>query len=196
MENEIKKLKKIYLETKPTKFLEEQGVSNVWEKVDRSKPKYMVFPRYLVIAVVVLMGFAGFIGATYAATSGSVLYEVKKITQQVARHVPIVNSVVPQDLIPSPAPTHTLPTSIPTPSIMEINDEGEPNSEIGEVHKEEMQEKKEDKHEDDVKGEKTQENEYYEGKKVSEKSSPQEEEESEHKDEEEDESESKNQKDE
>lgn len=153
MKNEINTLKEKYLDIKPSKFLEERGVSDLWNRIDEvPRSRYQFFTRYLVIAAVVLMGLAGFISVTYAATPGSVLYEVKKITQEVVRHVPLVSFVVPQKETPktslSPAPA----TAAPAASI-KINGEGKGDFKGKEnIHSDNGLNTQENQQEKDIKG--------------------------------------------
>lgn len=198
MEKEINKIKKEYRSIAPPVFLEKKGVADLWSRVDYEKrPKYIFYSRYLAILLMVLVGIAGFIGVTYAAVPGSILYEVKKITKQAVKHVPIVNFVVPQDSQLSPTPTRVLPTAIPTVEVKEEQYEEQKKVENDDSSKDEehKEEEKEEKQESEVKGEETHKNEHLEdNKEESKKSTSQDEKKSEHENENKKDSDSENHK--
>lgn len=185
MEKEINKIKKEYRSITPPVFLEKKGVADLWSRVDyEEKPKYIFYSRYLAILLIVLVGIAGFMGVTYAATPGSIFYEVKKITQQAVKHVPIVNFVAPQESQLSPTPTRALPTASPTAEVKENQNNEQKKIENNDSSKEEEHEgeKKEDKQKSEVKGEATQDDNHSENNEASQKSSSQDEKKSDHKD--------------
>lgn len=131
MENEIKKLKREYVNTKPSEFLETQGLADMWTRIDHVKqvkrPMYPHLSRFLVFSVLIIIGLAGFISVTYASTPGSLLYQVKRATQEVVKRVPFVPSVS-QTTVPTQAPSLS-PTLLPiqgaTTTPMEDTEKGD-----------------------------------------------------------------------
>lgn len=84
IENQIKKLKKEYLEIEPRENVSE-GLSDLWERIDK-KPSFPI-SRYIIFALIALFITSGLFGAVQAAKSGSPLYTVKIAAEKVVNKV-------------------------------------------------------------------------------------------------------------
>ncbi|MGE5041969.1 MAG: hypothetical protein ACM3IJ_03620 [Candidatus Levyibacteriota bacterium] len=143
MEIKIEELKDLYIKEEAPKFLQTQGVADLWERVDSYKemPKFYL-SRYMVIAALVLVVSLGGVGiASAQAKPGNLLYPVKKAVGEavveMAHFAPksirnnIINIVGPN---PTATPTPTInpgttPGLTPTPSISKVQREDSENHE-------------------------------------------------------------------
>jgi len=84
MENEINKLKKEYDQASPPIFLVENGIHDLWRRVNNQN-KYFnskIF-KYVMLGMLALLVSSGLIGAVSTqATADSALYPVKILTQK------------------------------------------------------------------------------------------------------------------
>lgn len=140
MENEINKLKKLYLSKDVPDSLEKDGLVDLWTRVEKiHTPHRFYFSRMVITAVVIIVALTGFVGFAQAAKPGNVLYPVKIATQKVIANITHQTSQEVEKeinkVIPGNQPT-TVPSPAITPLLKKKNNDSESEREQSELHNE------------------------------------------------------------
>lgn len=124
MENEIEKLKQIYLKTEVPVELEFYGFEDVLERIQGKSPNRFYLYRFVGFAILILILIGGFVGMTYASKPNSTLYAIKIAAQRAIADIShatpkkvedsINNFIDSKPMVPTRDPQ--LPQSTPTPT--------------------------------------------------------------------------------
>lgn len=164
MENEIKQLKKEYDQTSPPPFLVENGINDLWHRVDnQTQNRYFNsrFFKYAMLGILVFFVPAVLVGAlSTQAKADSALYPVKVFTQKAVTTFSEATfdkiNKTQEELIENIQPT---PTASPTPTVTpEVKKEdAEENKEKRETIQKEDESQKQNSENEEVKGASTSE---------------------------------------